>query len=137
MKNLIAFVVGLIFAIGLGVGGMTQTHIVRGFLDVTGDWNYTLVGVMVGAISVHSILYFLIRKRSSPLLESHFHVPTRKDIDKKLIIGAALFGLGWGWAGICPGPGIASLASGNSNFIIFVVAMLSGMIFFKMVETKL
>ena len=137
MKNLIAFVVGLIFAIGLGVGGMTHTHIVRGFLDVTGDWNYTLVGVMVGAISVHSILYFLIRKRSSPLLESHFHVPTRKDIDKKLIIGAALFGLGWGWAGICPGPGIASLASGNSNFIIFVVAMLSGMIFFKMVETKL
>lgn len=137
MKNLIAFVVGLIFAIGLGVGGMTQTHIVRGFLDVTGDWNYTLVGVMVGAISVHSILYFLIRKRSSPLLESHFHVPTRKDIDKKLIIGAALFGLGWGWAGICPGPGIASLASGNSNIIIFVVAMLSGMIFFKMVETKL
>lgn len=137
MKNFIAFIVGLIFALGLGISGMTQSQVVRGFLDVSGDWNYSLMGVMGGAIFVHSILYFFIRKRSSPLLDSHFHLPTRKDLDKRLILGAAMFGLGWGWAGICPGPGIVSLISGNSNIIIFVLFMLLGMGIFKFIEDKI
>lgn len=136
LPSLISFAVGLIFAFGLGLSGMTQTHVVRGFLDLFGDWNMALVGVMVGAIATHSVFFRLITKRSSPLLDGQFHLPTRKDIDKKLILGATLFGLGWGWAGICPGPGIVSLASGNLNFLWFILSMLVGMIIFKSREKK-
>lgn len=138
MKNLIAFIVGLIFAIGLGLSGMTQTHIVRGFLDLFGSWNPALIGVMGGAIAVHAIAYALIRKkRSRPLLDHQFHVPTRKDIDGRLIGGAALFGVGWGWAGICPGPGIVAVTSMNPNIFYFLIFMLMGMGIFKLIERKL
>lgn len=137
MKIFIAFIVGLIFAIGLGVSGMTQTQIVRGFLDIFGEWNYNLIGVMAGAILVHSLLYYFIRKKSTPLLESKFHIPTRKDLDWRLILGAAIFGLGWGWAGICPGPGLVALTSGNINFVIFIISMLAGMGIFKLLEDKI
>lgn len=137
MKSLIAFIVGLIFAMGLGVSGMTQTHVVRGFLDVTGDWNYSLVGVMGGAIFVHAILFYFIKKRSSPLLDTKFHLPTRKDLDWRLMTGAAIFGLGWGWAGICPGPGIVAMTAGNTNIMTFVAFMLVGMGIFKLIENKI
>lgn len=137
MKIFIAFIVGLIFALGLGISGMTQVQVVRGFLDITGDWNYSLAGVMAGAIFVHSILFYFIKRRSSPLLDSKFHLPTRKDLDWRLITGAAIFGLGWGWAGICPGPGIVAMTSGNINIIIFVVSMLVGMGIFKLLEDKI
>lgn len=136
MKNAVSFLVGLIFAIGLGIGGMTQTHIVRGFLDFTGEWNYTLIGVMAGAIAVHAVTYRLIRKRRSPLLDTQFHVPSKESLDRKLLLGAALFGLGWGWAGICPGPGIVSLASGNINIVIFVATMIVGMMLVKFIENS-
>lgn len=137
MRALISFIVGLIFAVGLVFGGMTQVHVVRGFLDFFGQWNLALMGVMIGAIGVHSVLYFLIRKRKTPLLDTHFHVPTRKDVDPRLLAGAALFGLGWGWAGICPGPGIVAAASGQPPFLIFVAAMIAGMGLFKLIEKKL
>jgi uncharacterized membrane protein YedE/YeeE len=137
MKNFIAFIVGLIFAIGLGISGMTQTQVVRGFLDVFGDWNYSLIGVMAGAIFVHSILFYFIKKKDSPLLDIKFHLPTRKDLDWRLITGAAIFGLGWGWAGICPGPGIVAMASGISNILTFIVFMLLGMGIFKLIENKI
>lgn len=137
MKSFIAFVVGLIFALGLGVSGMTQAHVVRGFLDVFGQWNPALIGVMIGAILVHSILYFFIRKRSSPLLDTKFHIPNRKDIDIKLLSGAALFGIGWGWAGICPGPSLVASASANTGIVIFIISMFLGMGFFKLIEGKL
>lgn len=136
MKNLVAFGTGVLFACGLGLGGMTQPHIVKGFLDVFGEWNLMLLGVMMGAIGVHAIAYQAIMKRKSPLLNSTFFIPTRKDIDKKLILGAALFGLGWGWAGICPGPGLVGLASGQVEFFIFILAMLSGMGIYKLTEKK-
>lgn len=137
MKNAISFVVGFIFALGLGYSSMTRPQVVRSFLDVFGNWNIALMGVMIGAIFVHAILYFLIRKRESPLLDAQFYVPTRKDIDKKLLLGAALFGLGWGWAGICPGPSIVALASGQVSIIIFVISLLIGMFIYKKVETKI
>ena len=137
MKNLIALTVGFIFALGLGVSGMTQVQVVRGFLDITGDWNMNLLGVMIGAIAVHSLLFFVIKKRSSPLLDSKFHLPTKKDLDLRLISGAALFGIGWGWAGICPGPGLVASVSGNTNILLFVLSMLMGMAIFKGVEPKL
>ena len=137
MKNFIAFIVGLIFAMGLGISGMTQTQVVRGFLDVFGDWNYSLIGVMAGAIFIHSILFYFIKKKSSPLLDSKFHLPTRKDLDWRLITGAGIFGIGWGWAGICPGPGIVAMASGNMDIIIFIAFMLVGMGLFKLIENKI
>jgi uncharacterized membrane protein YedE/YeeE len=136
MKGLISFVVGVLFAIGLGLSGMTQTHVVKGFLDVFGDWNLNLMGVMIGAIAVHSIVYHLIKKKESPLFDSKFHLPTKKDLDGRLITGAAIFGLGWGWAGICPGPGIVSLVSGDLNIVVFILSMAVSMYAFKFFEAK-
>jgi uncharacterized membrane protein YedE/YeeE len=137
VKNFIALLVGFLFALGLGISGMTQVQVVRGFLDITGDWNMNLLGVMIGAIAVHSLLFFVIKKRSSPLLDSKFHLPTKKDLDFRLISGAAIFGIGWGWTGICPGPGLVASVSGNTNILLFVVSMLMGMAIFKSVEPKL
>lgn len=134
MKNLISLIVGFLFAIGLGLSGMTQVQVVRGFLDVSGDWNVSLLGVMIGAISVHSLLFLLIKKRSSPLLDTKFHLPAKADLDLHLFIGAALFGIGWGWGGICPGPGLVASVSGDINILTFVISMLAGMATFKLVE---
>jgi uncharacterized membrane protein YedE/YeeE len=137
MRNLISLMVGFIFAIGLGLSGMTQVHVVRGFLDITGDWNTNLLGVMVGAISVHMLLFYLIKKRTSPILDTKFHLPTKKELDIQLLMGAALFGVGWGWTGICPGPGLVASVSGNINIIIFVISMIAGMALFKLIEPKI
>jgi uncharacterized membrane protein YedE/YeeE len=136
MNGVVALISGFIFALGLGISGMTQPHIVRGFLDVFGSWDWRLIGVMAGAIGVHAITYRLILKRPSPILVSKFQLPTRKDIDMRLIMGAILFGLGWGWAGICPGPGLVSIVSGNMAFIYFIGAMLVGMKLFQIFEQK-
>lgn len=136
MKGLSAFVTGVLFALGLGISGMTQTHIVKGFLDIFGDWNISLMGVMIGAIIIHAIFFQIIKKRKSPLLDTQFYLPKNSKVDRRLIAGAALFGLGWGWVGICPGPGIVSLASGQLNMIIFVGFMLIGMLAFKFFESR-
>ena len=136
MIGFVALVSGFIFAIGLGLSGMTQPHIVRGFLDVFGSRDWRLLGVMGGAIGIHAITYRLILKRSSPILDSKFRIPAKNGIDKRLIIGATIFGLGWGWAGVCPGPGLVALASGNVTFVYFIVSMLLGMKAFQLVETK-
>ncbi len=127
MKNFISFFVGVIFALGLGMSGMTKPSVVISFLDVFGDWDYSLLLVMIGAILFHSFSYFLIRRRQSPLLEPEFLVPTNKVIDAKLIFGALLFGIGWGLGGICPGPAIVSLATLKIEILIFVVSMFVGM----------
>ena len=136
MKGLISFTVGLLFALGLGYSGMTQTHVVKGFLDLFGNWNPNLIGVMVGAILIHSIVYHLNKNKNAPLFDSKFYLPSNSKVDKRLLAGAAIFGLGWGWAGVCPGPAIVSLASGQLSIIILVGSMLIGMIFFKFVEKK-
>lgn len=136
MRGLIALVVGILFALGLGISGMTQPHIVRGFLDVFGNWDWRLMGVMVGAISIHAVAYRFIINRNSPLLDAKFQLPTKKDLDAKLILGAVIFGIGWGWTGICPGPGIVSLASGEMAYVYFVGAMLIGMKAFQFYENK-
>jgi uncharacterized membrane protein YedE/YeeE len=137
MKIVISFIVGLLFALGLGISGMTDTTVVKGFLDLFGTWNLNLMGVMIGAILVHTIVYHLIKNKPSPLLDTKFHLPTNKMVDKKLILGALIFGLGWGWAGICPGPGIVSLASGKTEVLIFIGSMVAGMYLFKFVEKKI
>lgn len=136
MIGFVALVSGFIFSIGLGLSGMTQPHIVRGFLDVFGSWDWRLLGVMGGAIGIHAITYRLILKRSAPILDSKFQIPEKKGIDKRLIFGATIFGLGWGWAGVCPGPGLVALVSGNVAFLYFIGSMLVGMKVFQLVETK-
>jgi uncharacterized membrane protein YedE/YeeE len=137
MNIVISFIVGLLFALGLGISGMTDTTVVKGFLDMFGTWNLNLMGVMIGAILVHTIVYHLIKNKPSPLLDTKFHLPTNKMVDKKLIFGALIFGLGWGWAGICPGPGIVSLSSGKTEVLIFIGSMVAGMYLFKFIEKKI
>jgi uncharacterized protein len=133
---LMSFVSGLIFAVGLALSGMTQPAKVTAFLDFTGDWDPSLACVMVGAILVHAVLYRLIRRRPSPVFAATFAVPTRKDIDARLIGGAALFGIGWGLGGFCPGPAITALASGRGTVVLFVVAMLAGMSLYTLAERR-
>lgn len=133
-SRIAAFVSGLVFALGLGLSGMTQPAKVTAFLDITGEWDPSLAFVMVGAILVHAVLSRLIRHRQTPLFASTFTIPTRTDIDARLVGGAALFGIGWGLSGFCPGPAITSLVSGNVSVVIFVAAMLAGMYLFKLTE---
>ena len=128
-SNIAAFFCGTLFSVGLGFSGMTQPQKVIGFLDVFGEWDLSLAFVMFGAVFSYLVLQLLIkRKFSIPLLGESFQVPVRKDIDRSLIIGALLFGSGWGLSGYCPGPAITSLGSGSLNAIMFVVAMGIGML---------
>lgn len=132
MKNAIAaFVVGFVFAIGLGISGMTQPAKVVGFLDLFGSWDPSLLFVMVGAISVHFVTYRLIRQRKSPLLAEQWQVPTKREITPALVVGSLIFGVGWAVAGFCPGPGITSLANFSKEPTIFVLSMLAGMFLFR------
>ena len=126
--GLVAFGSGALFGVGLLVSGMTQPAKVIGFLDVFGAWDPSLAFVMLGAIAVHFVAYRLIRRRASPLLAEKWVLPTRRDIDFKLVAGAAVFGLGWGLAGYCPGPAVVSLASGAPGVVVFTAAMLAGML---------
>ncbi|MBP9706839.1 MAG: YeeE/YedE family protein [Oligoflexales bacterium] len=122
----VPFISGLIFALGLALSGMIQPQKVIGFLDLN-NWDPTLIFVMVGAISVHSLVYHLTKHRDSPLLGGKFSLPTRKDIDTKLLIGSALFGIGWGMGGFCPGPALTSIVALDNRTIVFVVMMFIGM----------
>lgn len=138
MKNSIAaLAVGFIFAIGLGLSGMTQPQKVIGFLDLFGQWDPSLIFVMIGAIVVHFITYKVIRKRNSPLFSSQWHVPTKKEITPALIIGAFIFGVGWALGGFCPGPAITSMASFDKTPFVFVISMLVGMFLFRQLDKKL
>lgn len=127
MKALVAFACGVVFALGLGVGGMTQPARVLAFLDVAGDWDPRLALVMFGAIAVYAPLYRLALRQGRPLLAPAFDLPARREVDGRLVAGALLFGIGWGLAGLCPGPGLTALGSGEPEASVFVVAMLAGM----------
>lgn len=128
MRTGIAAVSGLVFGLGLLVSGMTQPSKVIAFLDVTGGWDPSLLFVMASAMGVNALVYWkLVRRRSAPLFEPAFHLPTRRDIDMRLVAGAALFGVGWGLGGLCPGPALVSASGGSHSAIVFVAAMLVGM----------
>ncbi len=125
----VCFVAGVLFALGLGIAGMTQPDKVMGFLDFAGHWDASLMFVMVGAIGVNTLAYHLVAKRRArPVLVDRWHLPTKKDIDRPLVLGAAIFGIGWGLGGYCPGPGLVSIASGSRSALVFVAAMLAGMV---------
>lgn len=135
-RNGTMFGSGLVFGLGLAVSGMTEPAKVIGFLDVTGNWDPSLAFVMVGAILVHWVLYRFIMRWPSPMLGGTFRVPDRRDIDRRLVLGSAIFGFGWGVAGYCPGPGIVSLGSGGAAALTFVAAMLAGMLAFELVDAR-
>ncbi len=125
-----AFAAGLIFGLGLTISGMINPEKVLNFLDLFGTWDPSLAFVMAGALIVTSIGYRIAFGRGTPLLEAAFHLPTKKDVDGRLLSGSALFGVGWGLGGYCPGPGIAGIGLGALEAAAFVAAMGLGMVIF-------
>lgn len=132
--HLIHFISGLILAIGLGISGMMNPQKVQGFLDLAGHWDPSLALVMGGALAVTAVTYPLIFKRKRPLLAEKFSLPTNHTIDLKLIGGAALFGMGWALAGLCPGPALANLSSLNPGILAFVSMMLLGFVLYQRIS---
>jgi uncharacterized membrane protein YedE/YeeE len=137
MKLLISFFTGLLFSIGLSVSGMVNPDKVIGFLDITGDWDPALMFVMAGGVILNFILFKFILRRKNPIYMDEFTMPTSTDVDWRLVTGSAIFGIGWGLAGVCPGPGIANLFLLQTEMIAFVGAMIGGMLIFKMVNPLL
>lgn len=126
MKMITPLLAGVLFGLGLLVSGMTNPEKVRGFLDVFGDWQPALMAVMVSAIVVFAIAYALSNKMKQPWFHSVFHKPSLTRLDARLITGAALFGIGWGMVGLCPGPALLNIMTGQEDILLFVVALLVG-----------
>ncbi|WP_339419431.1 MULTISPECIES: YeeE/YedE family protein [unclassified Pseudomonas] len=131
-----AWVAGLVFGIGLLVSGMTNPAKVIGFLDVSGRWDPSLAFVMGGAIAVAAVGFKFARTRTRSLLGLPMNLPTARNIDRRLVMGSLLFGVGWGVAGICPGPALVLLGSGIPEGVVFVIALLAGMGLFEWLERR-
>ena len=127
MTYLIAVISGSLFALGLGLGGMTQPAKVIGFLDVAGVWDPSLALVMAGAVGTTFLTFPAVLRRPKPILDQEFRLPRKQNIDSNLVIGAALFGIGWGISGYCPGPALVSLATLNPTLLVYVIFMLGGL----------
>ena len=136
MNILTSFLAGLVFGLGLIVSGMANPAKVLGFLDLTGRWDPSLGFVMAGAIAVGAIAFAVTRSRTSSLLGEVMRMPAARHIDRRLIGGGLLFGIGWGIAGFCPGPGLVAIGMGEPKAVAFVVAMLAGMGVFELVERR-
>lgn len=132
--TLVPLLAGTIFGAGLMLGGMTDPARVRGFLDLFGAWDPTLAFVMGGAVLVMALAWLLQKRMQRPVFATSFALPDRSDITAKLVGGSALFGIGWGIAGLCPGPGFAALAIEPLSAAIFVAAMLAGMMLVRLAE---
>jgi uncharacterized membrane protein YedE/YeeE len=135
-ETVMALVSGGLFGLGLGISQMIDRERVLGFLDVTGNWDPTLAFVLGGAVLVTLISFRFVLKQSHPLFGQKFYLPTRQDIDPPLLIGAAIFGVGWGIAGYCPGPAITATVLGIANPFIFLVAMVAGSWIYQFVAHK-
>ena len=136
MTALAAGLAGLLFGIGLLVSGMADPAKVLGFLDLAGSWDPSLALVMGGAIAVGVCAFAVARKRTTSFLGGAMHLPSAKDIDRRLVIGSLVFGAGWGLAGFCPGPAIVSAGAGQPKALVFVLAMLAGMWLFEWAESR-
>ncbi|MCE9665888.1 YeeE/YedE family protein [Halomonas sp. M5N1S17] len=126
MKTLMGYIAGLLFGLGLALAGMTDPARVLGFLDLFGAWDPTLMFVLGGAVVTTFIGYRIVFRQETPLIGETFQLPTRQDLDARLIGGAALFGIGWGLSGYCPGPAIASIAGLTAPLFAMLVAMVAG-----------
>ena len=131
MNKIISLISGAIFVFGLTVSSMTNPAKVLGFLNLFGQWDPSLIFVMIGAIIVSSPFFFLLKDNEKPLFAQSFSIPEIKKIDTKLIIGSSLFGIGWGAAGLCPGPAISSLALLNNYSLAFIASMFLGFLLAK------
>ncbi len=128
MKRGLAFVAGVLFAIGLTISGMTLPAKVTGFLDLAGAWDPSLAFVMGSALGVYALGRRIVLRRRAPLADTRFHEPTRTGVDRRLLVGAAIFGVGWGLGGFCPGPGLVAAGAGVPAALLFLVAMTGGML---------
>ncbi len=135
-SNLSEYLIGVLFGLGLMISGMTNPAKILAFLDLAGACDPSLIFVMGGAVLVGLIAFYLAKNRTQSFLGGAMHIPTRRDIDRPLLIGSAMFGVGWGLAGFCPGPALVSLGSGEVKALVFVVAMLGGMLLFDFVGQK-
>ncbi len=131
-----SLVAGLVFGLGLIVSGMANPAKVLGFLDLAGSWDPSLALVMAGAIAVGAVAFAVARKRKLSFIGADMKLPTSRDIDRSLVIGSVVFGIGWGIAGFCPGPGLVALGMGEVKALVFVVAMLAGMGAFELLERR-
>ncbi|MBU3670957.1 MAG: YeeE/YedE family protein [Sinobacteraceae bacterium] len=136
MNRLSEFLIGLIFGWGLLISGMTDPGKVLGFLDVTGAWDPSLAFVMGGAVLVSVVGFALAKKRARSFLGTAMHLPTARDIDRRLILGSLTFGAGWGLAGFCPGPALVALGAGIPKAALFVLAMVAGMLIYEMLDQR-
>lgn len=135
MRLLSAYLVGLIFGVGISISGMANPAKVLNFFDVAGTWDPSLAFVMGGALIVTFIGYRVVLKRAAPMFEDGFQLPTRRDFDVPLIGGSAVFGIGWGLAGFCPGGALPALGTGRSEVVIFVGALVAGILVTKVLRT--
>lgn len=124
--GVVSLVSGTLFGVGLALAGMTRPEKVIGFLNFFRGWDPSLMFVMGGAIAVHALAWRMLKGRPSPLLGGRFMVPTRRDLDARLLVGAAIFGVGWGLGGFCPGPGITSMVTATPSVAVFIITMLIG-----------
>jgi uncharacterized membrane protein YedE/YeeE len=130
MVLVVNFLLGALFSIGLSISGMVNPNKVIGFLDIFGEWDPALAFVMAGGVLLNVVLFKFILKRKNPILSPNFVVPLNSKVDKRLVVGSAMFGIGWGLGGICPGPGLANLFLFDPKAILFVISMLVGMVIF-------
>ena len=131
-----SFLAGLVFGLGLLVSGMANPAKVQGFLDLAGAWDPSLTFVMAGAIAVAAVAFALAKKRTASFLGAAMKLPSSRDIDRRLVVGSVLFGIGWGVAGFCPGPGLVALGMGEIKALVFVGAMLVGIGLFEIIEQR-
>jgi len=130
-RNASALVTGLIFGLGLAISQMVSPRKVLDFLDVTGSWDPSLLLVMGGAVAVAMLAFRFVIKRGQPLFESEFHLPRMTKVDRRVLVGSAIFGLGWGIGGYCPGPGVAALSAGSADALVFVAGMVLGSLLYR------
>ena len=136
MFALSALLSGLVFGLGLIVSGMANPAKVLGFLDLAGEWDPSLALVMAGAIAVGFFAFLIAKKRTRSFIGAEMKLPTASAIDSRLLVGSALFGAGWGVAGFCPGPGLVAVGMGEPKALVFVAAMLTGMVIFSWLEKR-
>ena len=137
MIRLISLLSGIIFGLGLTISGMVNPQKVLGFLNLFGEWDPSLIFVMVGAIIIFAPMHFIFKRKSRPIFAKEFQIINNRNIDKKLLIGSGLFGAGWGLAGLCPGPAISSISFLNPNSLIFVLSMFVGFFIANRVEKNI